>query len=226
MSEQAKLELVQKDEILQEILGIKTSKKSTVVVSRYEFHEMLLDADDAVPPRALLTDAAPLPDTLAAPCEKSGKEARPKQSPPTASPYKLHKTGSDSTSSSPGDRESPKREAPPVRTPPARSAKQAKTSKHTSTTPPQPAGQRTLNFAPAAKQASAASSRKAPSDALNAAEPPRKKPAHVSSSSGGSRHPKVAEPATPLANNSHCRSRAAVPLHRKEQEVIDLCDSD
>jgi hypothetical protein len=100
---------------------------------------------------------------------------------------------------------------------------------HASTTPPLPAGQRTLNFAPAAKQASAASSRKAPSDALNAAEPPRKKPAHVSSSSGGSRHPKVAEPATPLANNSHCRSRAAEFTPRakaREQEVIDLCDSD
>jgi hypothetical protein len=236
MPEHVKQELVLKDEILQRIFSIKTSKKSTAIVSRYEFHEMLLEADDNAQ-RALPTDAAPLPDTVAAPCGKSVKGVRPKQSPSTATPSKLRTTESPSkppggrgisnertppaSSKSPGDRESPKREAPSVRTPPARSAKQAKTS------PSLPPGQRQLNFASAAS--TKATSRKAASGARDTAEPPHKKHTRLSSESVGTHRTKVLEVATDVKAKSKRRSRAAAtvpPAKAPEPEVIDLCDSD
>lgn len=48
MSEADKQALVQRDEVLQHILGIQQSTKQTAIVSRYEFHEALLEADDKV----------------------------------------------------------------------------------------------------------------------------------------------------------------------------------
>jgi hypothetical protein len=230
MPEHVKQELVLKDEILQRIFSIKTNKKSTAIVSRYEFHEMLLDADDNAP-----TDAAPLPDAAAAPCGKSAKAVRPKQSPLTATPSKLRTTQSPSKppggrripppalSKSPGDPESPKRGAPFVRTPPARSAKQAKTA------PSLPPGHRKLNFAPDSTTKATATSRKAASDVRDAAEPPRKKHARLSSESVGTHRTKVVEVSSEVATKSKRRSRAAAtvpPANAPEQEVIDLCDSD
>jgi hypothetical protein len=234
MPEHVKQELVLKDEILQRIFSIKTNKKSTAIVSRYEFHEMLLDADD-IAQRALPTVAAPLPDTAAAPCGKSTKVVRPKQTPSklrtTQSPSKppggreIPKEGTPpAPSKSPGDRESPKRGASSARTPPARSAKQAKTS------PSLPPGQRKLNFATAASTTKAtATSRKAASDARDAAEPPRNKHPRLSSESVGTHRTKVLEVATDVKAKSKRRSRAAAtapPAKAPEQEVIDLCDSD
>jgi hypothetical protein len=46
LTEEQKNELLSKDELLQRILDIKQEKKNTAIVSRYEFHEALLDADD------------------------------------------------------------------------------------------------------------------------------------------------------------------------------------
>jgi hypothetical protein len=46
MTNEQRNALVRKDILLQHILGIKQETKQTAIVSRYEFHEALLDADD------------------------------------------------------------------------------------------------------------------------------------------------------------------------------------